>query len=71
MADERYSYTRFGKRVRELRKAQGWTQEELANRAGLDRTYIGRCETGRQNATLKTIYALAAALGVEPATLVC
>lgn len=65
MADERYPYTQFGNRVRELRKAKGWSQEELAESAGLDRTYIGRCEAGRQNATLKTVYALANALGVK------
>ncbi len=65
MADERYPYTQFGNRVRELRKAKGWSQEQLAEAAGLDRTYIGRCEAGRQNATLKTVYALATALGVD------
>lgn len=56
--------------MRELRKAHGWSQEGLAQRSGLDRTYIGRCEAGKQNATLKTIYALARALEVEPAALV-
>jgi len=51
--------------VREHRKALGWSQETLAERAGPDRTYIGRCEAGKQNATLKTIYSLAEALGIE------
>lgn len=51
--------------MREHRKALGWSQELLAEKAGLDRTYIGRCENGRQNATLKTIYSLAEVLGVE------
>ena len=51
--------------MREHRKALGWSQETLAEKAGLDRTYIGRCENGKQNATLKTIYALAEVLGVE------
>lgn len=63
--DERYAYAGFGERVRERRKALGWSQEMLAEKAGLDRTYIGRCEAGKQNATLKTIYSLAEALGVE------
>lgn len=51
--------------VRERRKALGWSQEMLAEKAELDRTYIGRCEAGKQNATLKTVYLLADALGVE------
>jgi transcriptional regulator with XRE-family HTH domain len=65
MAEERYAYVGFGERVRERRKALGWSQEMLAEEAGLDRTYIGRCEAGKQNATLKTIYSLAEALGIE------
>lgn len=65
MVEERYAYVGFGERVREHRKALGWSQETLADKAGLDRTYIGRCENGRQNATLKTIYSLAEVLGVE------
>lgn len=63
--EERYAYVGFGERVRERRKALGWSQETLAEKAGLDRTYIGRCEAGKQNATLKTIYSLAEVLGVE------
>lgn len=65
MMEERYAYVGFGVRVRERRKALGWSQETLAEKAGLDRTYIGRCESGKQNATLKTIYSLAAVLGIE------
>ncbi len=65
MMEERYVYVGFGERVRARRKALGWSQELLAEKAGLDRTYIGRCENGKQNATLKTIYSLAEVLGVE------
>lgn len=65
MTEERYVYVGFGERVRARRKALGWSQELLAEKAGLDRTYIGRCENGKQNATLKTIYSLAEVLGVE------
>lgn len=65
MMEERYAYAGFGERVRARRKALGWSQETLAESAGLDRTYIGRCEAGKQNATLKTIYSLAEALGIE------
>jgi len=65
MMEERYVYVGFGERVRARRKALGWSQELLAEKAGLDRTYIGRCENGKQNATLKTIYSLAEVLGIE------
>lgn len=65
MMEERYAYVGFGERVRARRKELGWSQETLAEKAGLDRTYIGRCESGKQNATLKTIYSLAEVLGVE------
>ena len=54
----------FGQRVRELRLAAGMTQEDLAERCGLFRTYLSRIETGRANPTLTMIYALATSLGV-------
>lgn len=37
----------FGERVRELRKAQGMSQRELADRAGIDFTYLSKIENGR------------------------
>lgn len=54
----------FGARVRELRRAAGMTQEDLAERCGLFRTYMSRIETGKANPTLTMIHALAASLGV-------
>ena len=54
----------FGARVRELRRAAGMTQEDLAERCGLFRTYMSRIETGQANPTLTMIHALAASLGV-------
>jgi transcriptional regulator with XRE-family HTH domain len=59
----------FGARVRELRMAAGMTQEDLAERCGLFRTYMSRIETGRANPTLTMIDALAASLGVPITTL--
>lgn len=55
----------FGARVRELRERLGFSQEELAGRAGLDRTYISSCERGRRNVSLSTISKLAVALSVS------
>ncbi|HOX68180.1 MAG TPA: helix-turn-helix transcriptional regulator [Burkholderiaceae bacterium] len=54
----------FGERVRELRLAGGLTQDDLAERCGLFRTYLSRIETGRANPTLTMIDALASSLGV-------
>ncbi len=59
----------FGKRIRELRKARGWSQEEFALHVGLDRSYIGGVERGERNISLENICRVAAALGVPPSTL--
>ena len=61
--------TRFGARVRQLRNDLGWSQEELADKAGLHRTYIGSIERGEQNISLVNIEKLAATLGVSLAEL--
>lgn len=59
----------YGRRVRELRGLLGLSQEDLADRAGLHRTYVGSVERGERNIGLDNIYALAEALGVRPADL--
>jgi transcriptional regulator with XRE-family HTH domain len=59
----------LGARIRELRLRKGLSQEELAHASGLDRTYISSCERGKRNASLLTLYRIAAALRVEPAEL--
>ena len=52
----------FGKKVRALRLAKGLSQEELAFRAGVHRTYLGGIERGERNPSLKNIAAIAKAL---------
>lgn len=54
----------FGARVRELRREQGLTQEQLAEKVGLHWTYIGGIERGVRNPALKNIHAIAKALDV-------
>lgn len=61
--------SRFGKRVRELRLAKGWTQEELAERTGLHPTYIGGVERGERNLGLDNLLKIARALGEHPTAL--
>jgi transcriptional regulator with XRE-family HTH domain len=55
----------FGARLKELRLKKGWSQEELAAEAGLDRTYVSGCERGLRNISLINIYKLAEALKIE------
>jgi transcriptional regulator with XRE-family HTH domain len=59
----------FGRAIRELRTAEGLSQEALAERAGLHRTYIGGIERGERNVSLVNIARLADALDVSLATL--
>lgn len=57
---------RFGDRIRELRQESGLSQEALANRAGIHRTYMGGIERGERNVCLRNVFRLARALGVSP-----
>ena len=59
----------FGRAVRGRREALRISQEELADRAGLHRTYIGDVERGERNISLVNILKLAKALGVKPGAL--
>ena len=59
----------FGNRVRELREERGWSQEALADAAGLHRTHISLIERGQRAVRLETIESLAIALRVQPAEL--
>lgn len=55
----------MGRKVQEIRKGLGWNQQQLADSADLDRTYISAVEHGKQNLTLGAIVKLADGLGVE------
>jgi transcriptional regulator with XRE-family HTH domain len=59
----------FGKRLRQLRKQAGLSQEALGDKAGLHRTYIGSIERGEQNISVDNIHKLAKALKVQPKNL--
>jgi transcriptional regulator with XRE-family HTH domain len=60
---------RFGQRVRELRKEQGYCQEGFAAACGLDRTYMGGIERGKRNLALRNIEKIAETLGMSIAEL--
>lgn len=55
--------------VRERRKARGWTQPELAEKAGISTTAVHNLEAGKNGFTDKTLASLATALGCRPADL--
>lgn len=59
----------FGKKLAQLRKAQAWSQEQLALESGLARSYLGGVERGQRNIALLNICRLAEALGVPPSEL--
>jgi transcriptional regulator with XRE-family HTH domain len=59
----------LGQRIKDLRRKQDFSQEELADRAGIHRTYIGAVERGERNISLDNIVGIAKALGVAPSVL--
>lgn len=56
---------KFGQRVRQEREKQGLSQEELANKAKVHRTYIGMIERAEKNITLVNIQKISRALKIE------
>ena len=56
---------KFGNRVRQLRKAKGWSQEQLAEESGLHTNYIGGIERGERNLSLINLDRLAKAFGIS------
>lgn len=60
----------FGRAVRAHREALGISQEALAERCDLDRTYVSGVERGRRNPTVQAVYRIARGLGVPAAALI-
>lgn len=54
-----------GSTIRDLRKSQGLSQEKLAEKAGLHRTYIGALERGEKSPTVDTLVKIVLALNVS------
>lgn len=59
----------LGFAVKKLRESQGLTQEALAEKADLDRTYLSDIERGGRNPGIKNVARLAKALDVTPSRL--
>ena len=64
MSTKEETRQRIGQRVKALRTMAGLTQQELADRAGLQRTHIGRIEDGAFGSHVETIQQVAEALGM-------
>lgn len=56
----------FGKRVKQLREAKGFSKSQLADEANLGRNQILKIEQGEINTTISTLKALSEVLGIEP-----
>ncbi len=56
---------KFGQKMQKVRQSSGVTQEELAARLSMHRTYIGLIERGERNPTIRTLYKIAKALKVS------
>ena len=61
---------KIGKKIKEMRKLKGFSQEEFASKARLGRTYYGRVERGEQNISIQNLIQIALTLGVEVGELI-
>lgn len=59
----------FGQKMQKVRKEKGITQEALAAKLSMHRTYIGLIERGERNPTIRTLYKIAKALEVSASDL--
>lgn len=57
---------RIGRKIRELRHAKGWSQQILADHAGIERAHLARLEEGKREAGLRMLDKIADALEVKP-----
>ena len=55
----------FGKRIKELRKQTGLSQEKFASKIGMDRTYYASIESGKRNVSLKNIEKIASGFDIS------
>lgn len=62
--------TKFPIVLRQLREARGWSQEQLAERANLNRSYLGEVERGQAVPSLVTVNKLAVALEIRASNLI-
>ena len=59
----------LGVRLKQLRQDRNWTQEDLVDRCGMDRSFLAEIESGKANPTLRTLGRLARAFQIDLADL--
>lgn len=59
------THKKLGQRIHQLRKEKSMTQEDLAFKVGVDRSYMGFLERGEKNATVKILAKIASALKIS------
>jgi transcriptional regulator with XRE-family HTH domain len=57
--------TRFGRKLRKLRQQRGWTQVQVAERFGLDRSYLADVERGKRNISIVNLEIIADGFGLS------
>ena len=57
--------SRLGERIRRLRKQRGWTQVEMAEKVGLDRSFLADVERGKRNISILNLDAIASGLNIS------
>ena len=65
MAKKNRALVRLGAHLRKVREAKGWSQEEMAFRCGVHRTYVGSVERGEYNVTILTLRRFTKALAMS------
>ncbi|ALP99778.1 XRE family transcriptional regulator [Salmonella enterica subsp. enterica serovar Typhimurium] len=55
----------LGNRIRELRRETGLSQEDFADKCGIDRSYMSGIERGVRNPTLEILWAISGGLGLD------
>jgi transcriptional regulator with XRE-family HTH domain len=65
METKQPNLVKIGKKIRDTRKAKGYSQEDFAEAAQLGRTYMGRIERGEQNISIQNLIRIAITLKVE------
>jgi transcriptional regulator with XRE-family HTH domain len=65
MAKQSSEHTKLGDRIKEFRRKKDISQETLAEKVGVDRSYVGFLERGEKNPTLNTLIKIAKALNVN------
>jgi len=63
--DERAFLKQLGLRIREVRQARGWTQDQLAAKCELHRTFIGSVERGERNISILNLRLMARVLRIK------